>query len=281
MINRGAGITISTGGGSGSGVDNIIVVANAAALPALGTTEGKILYYTQNTQSWYHWDPLVPGWRLILDDSDHANLTTVISGLAAHLADGTAAHAASAISSVPSGNLAADDVQEALDELQTNIDALQVEQDNDEIALANHLVDAADAHDASAISNVAAGNLAATDVQGALNELQGDIDVINNRGYSTAANSALADASTPNFTGTPRLVQRVSGSGGSVTLADLAVTSAEAGDELVLIGTDSANTVTIVSATNTVVNGSCTLGDDDMITFLFIDAQWKEQSRSA
>lgn len=42
--------------------------------------------------------------------------------------------------------------------------------------LNDHIVDAADAHDASAISNIPAGNLAATDVQGALNELQSDID---------------------------------------------------------------------------------------------------------
>lgn len=43
-------------------------------------------------------------------------------------------------------------------------------------ALSDHINDATDAHDASAISNVPAGNLAATDVQGALNELQSDVD---------------------------------------------------------------------------------------------------------
>ena len=42
--------------------------------------------------------------------------------------------------------------------------------------LDNHINDASDAHDASAISNVPSGNLAATDVQAALNELQSDID---------------------------------------------------------------------------------------------------------
>jgi hypothetical protein len=42
--------------------------------------------------------------------------------------------------------------------------------------LDNHINDASDAHDASAISSVPAGNLAATDVQGALNELQSDVD---------------------------------------------------------------------------------------------------------
>lgn len=42
--------------------------------------------------------------------------------------------------------------------------------------LTAHLNDAVDAHDASAISNVPSGNLAATDLQGAVNELQTDID---------------------------------------------------------------------------------------------------------
>jgi hypothetical protein len=42
--------------------------------------------------------------------------------------------------------------------------------------LTAHINDATDAHDASAISNVAAGNLVATDVQSALNELQSDVD---------------------------------------------------------------------------------------------------------
>jgi hypothetical protein len=40
----------------------------------------------------------------------------------------------------------------------------------------DHITDATDAHDASAISVVPAGNLGSTDVQAALEELQGDID---------------------------------------------------------------------------------------------------------
>lgn len=43
-------------------------------------------------------------------------------------------------------------------------------------AITNHLSDATDAHDASAISNVPSGNLVATDVQSALNELQTELD---------------------------------------------------------------------------------------------------------
>lgn len=45
---------------------------------------------------------------------------------AAHLADSTDAHAASAITNTPSGNLAATEVQSALNELQTDIDGRQL-----------------------------------------------------------------------------------------------------------------------------------------------------------
>ena len=45
-------------------------------------------------------------------------------------------------------------------------------------AISDHLADTVDAHDASAISVVPAGNLSATTVQAALEELQTDIDGI-------------------------------------------------------------------------------------------------------
>lgn len=54
--------------------------------------------------------------------------------------------------------------------------AIQTQLSNNATAISDHLSDASDAHDASAISSVASGNLAATDVQSALNELQSDID---------------------------------------------------------------------------------------------------------
>lgn len=44
--------------------------------------------------------------------------------------------------------------------------------------LTNHINDASDAHDASAISNVPAGTIAATDVQAAINELDGDVQTV-------------------------------------------------------------------------------------------------------
>lgn len=71
-----------------------------------------------------------------------------------------------------------------------------------------HLTDTVDAHDASAISNVAAGSLAATTVQGALDELQTDVNtraVSATLALTTAGNGAalvgIQDA-TSQFTGT-------------------------------------------------------------------------------
>ena len=54
--------------------------------------------------------------------------------------------------------------------------AIQTQLNTAATGLSDHLADAVDAHDASAISSVPAGNLAATDVQSALNELQSDVD---------------------------------------------------------------------------------------------------------
>ena len=67
--------------------------------------------------------------------------------------------------------LTATDVQAAIDEVEGRVDTA-------ETGLSDHLADAVDAHDASAISNVPTGNLIATDVQGALDELQTEIDAL-------------------------------------------------------------------------------------------------------
>jgi len=102
---------------------------------------------------------------------DQLDDKALASDLSDHINDSADAHDASAILNVPAGNLAATDVQGALNELQSDVDSRALASD-----LSNHISDSSDAHDASAISNVPAGNLAATDVQAALNELQSDID---------------------------------------------------------------------------------------------------------
>jgi hypothetical protein len=69
---------------------------------------------------------------------------------------GAHSHAASAITNTPAGNIAATDVQAALNELDS------------EKASTSHT------HAASAITNTPAGNIAATDVQAAINELDSE-----------------------------------------------------------------------------------------------------------
>lgn len=99
-------------------------------------------------------------------------------------------------------------------------------------------------------------------------------------GYNIAAAQTPAGASTPTILGFRRQVLPISGSGGAVTLADLGVANALEGDELLLIGTSDTNTVTIVSATNTVVNGDCTLGLDDTLTLVYYSSKWREKERN-
>lgn len=130
--------------------------------------------------------------------SVQTQINTVSTDLANHISDAIDAHDASAISNVPSGNLAATDVQSALNELQSDVDTRATQ-----TALDNHINDTTDAHDASAISNVPSGNLVATDVQAALNELQTDIDdrattSLNNLG-TTSINANLIPAATNTY----------------------------------------------------------------------------------
>lgn len=93
------------------------------------------------------------------DDVVQADDTRLLAAanLAAHIADTTAAHAASAIGFTPASGIAATDVQAAI-----------VEDAGD---LAAHLADTSDAHDASAISFAPAGTIAATTVQAAIEEV--------------------------------------------------------------------------------------------------------------
>lgn len=78
---------------------------------------------------------------------------------------------------------ATDTVLQAFQKVQGQLDARAVEIFNAQTDatqalsnIANHIADATDAHDASAISNIPSGNLTATDQQAVNNELQSDID---------------------------------------------------------------------------------------------------------
>lgn len=107
-------------------------------------------------------------------------LSALISGassaLANHISDATAAHAASAIAFTPAGNLSADDVQEALQELDT------------EKAATNHT------HTASAITDF---NEAAQDAVGGILSDAGDIDFTYNDAGGSISATIKADAVGP------------------------------------------------------------------------------------
>jgi len=98
--------------------------------------------------------------------------------------------------------------------------------------------------------------------------------------FEIVANAAQTNATTLTPGANSAQVLQISGNGGAVTLTDLGITNAQDGDQLVLAGTSDTNTVTIVPATNTVMNGGVTLGDGNMITFLYFNSKYREQSRN-
>ena len=98
----------------------------------------------------------------------------LLTALNSHVTNGSGAHAASAVSNTPAGNIAATTVQAALNELDT--------------ALNSHVTNGSGAHAASAVSNTPAGNIAATTVQAALNELDTEKGGLATANTWTAAN---------------------------------------------------------------------------------------------
>jgi hypothetical protein len=143
-----------------------------------------------------------------------ANEKANASDLTAHIDDTTDAHDATAISYAGSTNLASTTVEGALDELDSekaSTGSVTTVQTN----LDNHTSDTSDAHDASAISFAAAGTIASTNVQAAIEEVASEaggsslpcpISVIEFRAAPTASGFTLTNmaaaltefASSPN-----------------------------------------------------------------------------------
>lgn len=134
------------------------------------------------------------------------------AALAVHTSDTSDAHDASAISFTPAGTIAATDVQAAIEEVAAEagspadiLDLPTVEMDDTLVlapdgvggvefraeAVVAHLADAADAHDASAISVLdTAGNFTGTDVETVLDEL---FDAISGGGIPATIVDAKGD----------------------------------------------------------------------------------------
>lgn len=159
-----------------------------------------------------------------------ANISTNATNLSNHISDPTGAHAASAISySNATSGLSATDTQAAIDEVEGRVDTAEsniatntssistnagnistnagnIATNTADIAtnasnLAAHLADAVDAHDASAISFVPNGDIAATDTQAAVVEVRDDTDTK----LATKADASALTAHTSD-TGNPHSV---------------------------------------------------------------------------
>lgn len=92
---------------------------------------------------------------------------------------------ATSIPFTPTGTIVSTDVQSAIAEVSGDVTDVSN-------TLTAHIADAADAHDASAISNVPAGSIAATDVQAAVNELDSTITALFPDKVDIAVNTVLA-----------------------------------------------------------------------------------------
>lgn len=169
-------------------IENLAVVATQglnAARPAAGTQRAMYLatdaerVYVDDGDEWYELLVLGTGGTVAggvnftgtLTKAGVAVATTADTGanttaLADHLADTVDAHDASAISVVPTGDVAATDVQAAIAELAS--------EKATGAALTAHTGAAAGAHAATAISYAGSTDLVATTVEAALDELDAE-----------------------------------------------------------------------------------------------------------
>lgn len=131
----------------------------------------------------------------VIDDAGTETGPLSAGDLAAHLADTTDAHDASAISILDAaGDFTATDVEGALAELQADAEA-------DATALSDHLADTVDAHDATAISFTPAGTIAATTVQAAIEEVATEAGAGGAIRVEDEGSSVVAAATGINFAG--------------------------------------------------------------------------------
>lgn len=106
---------------------------------------------------------------VVTEDQTQTATNKTIDGTSATGTNTVTADAADITFDNTTSGMTATTSQGAIDEAEGRLDTV-------ETGLSDHLADTVDSHDASSISNVPAGNLAATDQQAVNNELQSDID---------------------------------------------------------------------------------------------------------
>ena len=113
---------------------------------------------------------------LITDISTASSDTELPSALAVKTALAGQNEASEITYSNATSGLTAVQVQAAIDEVEGRLDTAESNITTSQGTADDHIADATDAHAASAITNTPTGNLAATNVQTALDELQSDVD---------------------------------------------------------------------------------------------------------
>ena len=191
---------IKTVDGAGSGLDADLLDGNSSAFYATATGLSDHLADATDAHDASAISVADSANQYTATNAEDA-LTEVLDALQAHEADTTDAHDATAISYAGSTNLVATQVEAALDELDTEklaassytaadvlsklltVDGSGSGLDADLLdgnssahyatasSVSDHLADATDAHDASAVSFSPAGSIAATDVQAAIVEV--------------------------------------------------------------------------------------------------------------
>ena len=176
----------------------------------------------------------------------NTRVTTNTTDIAAHLADTVDAHDASAISNVAAGTISSTDVQSAINELDGDRVQNTTDIATNAAAIAAHIADTTDAHAASAITNTPAGNIAATTVQVAINEL--DTEKVAKAGdtmtgnLTFSGNSLMIKGDLSNATIANRLMFQTSTSNSSSTVGVIPSGTGNIGRFTAYGGSDANNT---------------------------------------